>query len=128
MKIVRWIIDKEPALAAGIVAAFAVISAQAKTDGWTWGMLWAALPPALAVAVRSAVFSRDTVAGLVAAKRRTAAPPPPPLVAQTVIDPEAPGEMTYPATGDEPNLDAFDQRETLDPPEGMFHHVDHPDV
>lgn len=123
MKVIRWIIDQEPALSAGFAAAVAVISAQAAEQGWTWSMLWGALPPALAVLVRSVVFSRDTVAKVVADQRAavTVSEDVPKFVATTVTDPDAPGEMSVPSTGDEPET----QRETLDPPAGMFHHEDH---
>jgi len=105
MKWIRWIIDQEPALSAGFAAAVAVISAQAAESGWTWSMLWAALPLALSAAVRSVVFSRRTVTDIVAGDKAIPADVTedvPRFVATTVVDPDAPGEMTYPATGDEP--------------------------
>jgi len=105
MKWIRWVIDQEPTLSAGFAAAVAVISAQAAESGWTWSMLWAALPLALSAAVRSVVFPKNTVAKIVAGQT----PIPegvteevPRFVATTVTDPDAPGEMSVPSTGDEP--------------------------
>lgn len=85
---IRWVIDQEPALSAGVAAAVAVVSSQAAVDGWTWAMLWAVLPLALAAGVRAVVFSRRTVAAVVAGQR--AEPELPRFVAQTVQGPDEP--------------------------------------
>lgn len=106
----RWVLDKEPVIVGAFLVAVGVVVEQVDQNGLAWQVLYSAVPLAVGAGVRQLVFSRETVAKAVAGQRA------------------ALGEMAYPATDATAEAvdDAVDdeQRETLDPPAGMFHRTD----
>ncbi len=65
MKVWAWIVEREPALSAGLLAALVVLGDQLQANGLTWRVAYAALPVMLSAAVRSVVTSKRTVAKIV---------------------------------------------------------------